>query len=182
VSEQSGRYQRSMSGMIGALVVTLVAIGSFVAWRAVNRSDVDIAPEPVDYLASVKYLQDAGKSVAYPPSLPAGWTATSANYGAGRDFSWDMGALTGAGDFAGLRQQDASVDQLVSEYVDKNAVEGRTVTLDDAVASSWRTFTDSGGDYALVTELENETVMVFGSARPQLLRDLAASLVMTPVG
>ena len=182
MSEQAGRYQRSMSGMIGALVITLVAITAFVAWRAFTRDDVDVVPEAVDYLATVSYLQDAGLTVVYPPSLPKGWTATSANYSAGRDFSWDMGALTSAGEFAGVRQADASVDALVSEFVDENATEGGTVQLENVVATSWRSFTDSGGDYALAAELPNETLLVYGSADPDEIKDLAASLVTTAVG
>ncbi|MGD9960975.1 DUF4245 domain-containing protein [Nocardioides sp.] len=181
MSEQSGRYQRSMSGMVGALVVTLVAIAAFVAWRALNRNDVDVRPEAVDYLASVSYLQEAGRTIVYPPSLPKGWTATSANYGTGRDLSWDMGALTASDEFAGVRQEDASVDQLVSDYVDPNAEEGEAVQVDGAVATTWRSFSDDGGDFALVAELREETVLVYGSADPDEIEALAASLVTTPL-
>ncbi|CUR55191.1 conserved hypothetical protein [metagenome] len=177
MSEQAGRYQRSMSGMIGALVVTLVGIAAFVGWRAFTRDDVDVAPEAVDYLATVSYLQDAGLTVVYPANLPRGWTATSANYTAGRDVEWDMGALTTDGEFAGVRQADASVDALVSEFVDENAAEGPEVQLDSDVATSWRSFTDDGGDYALAAELSNETLLVYGSATPDELADLATRLV-----
>ena len=40
MSGQAGRYQRSFSGMVGAMVVLLVVIGGYVAFRAVNRNDV----------------------------------------------------------------------------------------------------------------------------------------------
>ncbi len=182
MSEQSGRYQRSMSGMIGALLVTLVAITSFVLWRAINRDDVEISAEPVDYLASVRYLQDGGKTVVHPPALPVGWVATSANYEAGRDFSWNLGTLTPDGQFAGLRQQDASVEQLVSDFVDEDAVEGDPVTLDSELVTSWRSFTDSGGDFGLAAELGEETLLVYGSADQQELKDFASSLVTSPAG
>ena len=39
MSEQAGRYQRSFSGLIGAIVITLLAIGGFVAVRAFVRDD-----------------------------------------------------------------------------------------------------------------------------------------------
>lgn len=181
MSEQTARYQRSMSGMIGALVVTLVAITGFVAWRAVSRDDLAIEPDAVDYLASVRYLQDAGESVVYPPSLPSGWVATSARYRTGRDLGWNLGLLTPDEGFVGLRQEDASVEQLVGDYIDKDAEEGAPVVLKSPLATSWRSFTDSGGDYGLVAEVGQETLLVFGSAHPQEIRELAASLVTTPV-
>ena len=71
VSQQPGRYQRSTSGMVGALLVTLLVILAFVAFRALNRSNLDVKPERVDYLAQVRYAQQAGSEVVYPARLPA---------------------------------------------------------------------------------------------------------------
>ena len=53
MSEQGGRYQRSFAGMIGALLITLLVIGAFVAFRALNRDELDGGPKPVDYLETV---------------------------------------------------------------------------------------------------------------------------------
>jgi hypothetical protein len=182
VSEQAGRYQRSFSGMIGALVVTLVAITAFVIFRAVNRDDLVVKPEPVDYLGSVKYIQQSGETVVYPATLPSGWIPTSANYRPGRDPTWDLGVLTTADKFVGLSQEDASVEELVDVYVDKDATEGAPVQLQSPLATSWRTFTDSGGDYALAAELGNaKTLLVFGGADPAQIRNFAATLVTTPL-
>ena len=44
MSEQPGRYQRSMSGMVGALLVTILAIVAFVGFRAFTGSDLDVKP------------------------------------------------------------------------------------------------------------------------------------------
>lgn len=180
MSERAGRYQRSMSGMVGALAVTLAVITSFVVWRAINRDDLEVRPERVDYLATVRFLEESGEPVIYPPSLPAGWTPTSANYVAGREFSWGMGALTADGEFAGLREEDTSVEQLVSDHIDEDATEGEPVELVSPLATSWRSFTDAGGDYGLVTEIGAVTLLVFGSADPDEIRRLAASLVTGP--
>jgi hypothetical protein len=182
VSDTGGRYQRSMSGMIGALVVTLVAITGFVAWRAINRDDLEVKPDPVDYLGAVRNIQEGGQTVVYPPTLPSGWIPTSANYRPGRDTSWDVGILTSDNRFAGLSEQDASVEQLVENYVDADADEGPAVELQSPLARSWRSFTDSGGDYAVATEIGEETLLVYGSADPQQIRELAASLVSTDLG
>jgi len=177
VSEQAGRYQRSTQGMIGALIVTLVVIGAFVVFRAVNRDDLEIKPEPVDYLGSVRYIEESGESVAYPPKLPEGWICTTAHYSAGRDPEWDMGMLTSGGSFVGLREEDASVEELVSTLVDDNAEEGPPVNLDSPLGDVWRTFTDSGGDYAVALEREDETLIVYGSAPDDQIRDFTESLV-----
>lgn len=181
MSEQGGRYQRSVSGMIGALIVTLVAITAFVLFRAANRDDLDVKPEAVDYLGSVKYIQQSGDTVVYPPTLPSHWTPTSADYRPGRVPEWDLGVLTAQDKFVGLREEDAPVEQLVSDYVDENATEGNAVEVHSPVANTWRTFTDSGGDYALATEIGDRALLVFGSADPQEIRDFAATLVTTPV-
>lgn len=177
MSEQAGRYQRSTSGLVGALIVTLVVIGAFVAFRALNRERLEIKPEAVDYLGSVRYIEEAGDSVAYPPTLPKGWICTTAHYTPGRDPEWDLGTLTASGKFVGLREEDASVDELVRSLVDENAAEGAPVRLDSPIAPEWRTFTDPGGDYAVVVERDDETLIVYGSAGEQEIRDFAASLV-----
>ena len=179
VSEQAGRYQRSFSGLIGALVVTLVAITAFVVFRALNRDDLDVRPEPVDYLGSVKYIRESGGSVVYPRALPSGWVATSADYSPGRNPEWDLGVLTTQDKFVGLHLEDASVEELVGDYVDENATEGDQIQLTSEVATTWRSFTDSGGDYALAAEIGDQTLVVFGSADPSEIRDYTASLLST---
>jgi len=181
MSEQGGRYQRSMSGMVGALVVTLVAIGGFVAFRALNRDNLEVRPEPVDYLGSVRYIQKAGDTVAYPSVLPSRWVCTGAGYDPGRVRAWEMGVLTEDDTFVGLREEDASVEGLVHEFVDEDATEGRPVELESALAESWRTFTDRGGDYAVAAEIGDEALLVYGNATRQEINDFAATLVTSPV-
>lgn len=176
MSEQPSRHQRSMSGMIGALAVTLVAITAFVGWRALNRDDLQIEPEPVDYLDSVRAVQAEGARVVYPPELPAGWVATSAQYRAGREPVWSVGALTDDGAFAGFREQPESVEQLVEDYVDDQATEGDAVLLDSSLADSWRSFSDADGDYALAAEVAGSTVLVYGSAAAEKIEALAELL------
>lgn len=63
MSEQPGRYQRSFSGMLGALVVLLLVIGGFVAFRAVTRDDLEVEVETVDYLETVGFAQDGDLTV-----------------------------------------------------------------------------------------------------------------------
>ncbi|WP_154402845.1 DUF4245 family protein [Nocardioides speluncae] len=180
----SGRYQRSTAGLVGAMVVTLVAIGAYLVFRAVTRAELEVEREPVDYLASVPYAQEQGFAVAYPPSLPKGWRATTADLDTGPAPEWALGILTDRDRFVGLRQNERAAADLVEEYVDEDAAEGDPVSLDSQVAPRWRSFTDDGGDYALVAELtgksEGQTLIVFGSAGEEQVRDLAASLTTAP--
>jgi hypothetical protein len=181
VSDTPGRYQRSFPGLLGAMIVTLLVIGAFVAFRAFNRDNAAVPPEPVEWRSPVRYLQQTGVSVVYPSVQPAGWTATSANYRPDTHLEWDLGFLTDRGEFVGLHEEDASVATLVSDLVDVKAVEGDPVTLHGPVARTWRTYSDSGGDYALVAELGPETLVVFGTAEPQVIRDFAESLTTAPL-
>ena len=62
-SAAAGRYNRSPAGMVGALLVTLLVIGAFVAFRAFNRTDLDVNPERIDYLAGDVTIEPAGADV-----------------------------------------------------------------------------------------------------------------------
>lgn len=180
VSEQGGRYQRSMGGMVGALVVTIAVIVAYVAFRAVTRDELVVDRPPVDYLTSVQGIQAGdGLPVAYPPTLPDGWQATVVAYESGQ--LWSLSLLTDEESFVGLRQGTDPVEDLVEEFVDADAEEGDPVELDGAVAGTWRTFTDSGGDYAVAAEVEGTSVVVLGTAGEEEVRAIAESLVTTPL-
>ena len=181
MSEQGGRYQRSFSGMIGAMIVMVALVVAFVVVRGLNRNDPSVEPDHVDYLSVVRGVARAGGDpVVYPPELPDGWFATSASFGV--KGIWSLSLLTDREHFVGVRQSRGaeSVDDLVATYVDDAAKEGDPVTLDSPLADEWRSFTDSGGDYALVAEVEDSTVLVVGSAPEQEIEDLTASLTMEP--
>ena len=72
VREKPGRYQRSPAGMVGALIVTLLVISAFVAFRALNRTDLDVKPERVDYLAQVRFAQQDAQGGTSDLVYPAG--------------------------------------------------------------------------------------------------------------
>ena len=103
----------------------------------------------------------AGQRAARRP----GWTATSVDLGAaGDDPRWALGVLTADGDFIGIRQQDTSVDQLVETYVDERAEAGDETTVASDVSDTWQTWSDDGGDHGFSTELDDDAVLVYGSA------------------
>jgi hypothetical protein len=176
-AEKPGRYQRSAGGMVGALVILLLAIGAFVAFRALTRDQPEIRPEPVDYLETVALAQRGGIDVVYPADLPEGWMATSADVGAESATTWGLAMLTDEDRFVGLRQDD-DLDALLSTYVDERTVEGEPVEVTGTVAPTWRRFTDEGGDTAYAAEAggPDQWVLVYGSAGSEDLLTLVGSL------
>ena len=176
MSEQPGRYQRSASGMVGALLVTILAILGFVALRACNRTDLVVRPQHVDYLANVGYAQRSGADLVYPATLPSGWYATNVDFASGTRPTLGISMLTDANAYAGFRQSPQTAPELLTTYVDPNPHAGTPVTLDSGIVRRWDTWTDAGGDTALVARWHHETLMVFGSASQADLETLAGSL------
>ena len=165
MSERPGRYTRSFGGMVGAMIVTVLFVLAYVVWRGLFRTDVDTTPVPVDWQDSVQLADQAGLDVVRPRELPAGWTATSVDLvAAGDDPRWGLGVLTADGDFIGIRQQDTSVDQLVETYVDEKADAGDETRVASDITDTWQTWSDDGGDHGFSTELEDDAVLVYGSA------------------
>ena len=171
------RAQRSVAAMVGALIV-VVTIG--LVWVKVGGSDEKPTPvHTVDWAAWVK----AGRSdqllmVFAPPRLPAGWRATSVQYSGGNNARWHVGMLTDTGKYVGIEESRSSTEDLVDQYVDQDAVRGKDVT---AAGETWQTWTDAGGDYALVRSVEvggrpYESVLVGGSAAPSSIRSFVDSL------
>ena len=182
MSEQGGRYQRSFAGMIGAMLVTLLVIGGFVAFRALNRDELDEKPTRVDYLETVGLIQEDGGSVVYPPSLPDGWIATSVDFTPGERTAWGVGFLTDDGKYVGLRQEDAPLDDLLATYVDEQPKELAEADFpDSALSETWRVFEDDGGDHGFAAEVGDEWVLVYGSAPREDLESMVESLTTDPV-
>ncbi len=175
MSEQPGRYQRSASGMVGAMVVLLLVVGAFVGFRALNREELEVAPERIDYLEAVGFAQESDWTVVYPPSVPGDWKATTVESQPGR--AWGIGFLTPDG-FAGLHQSDESSADLLETYVDEETTELDPVDIDGA---SWEVHEDADGDRGYVGEVEGVRVLVYGSAPSAVLQDLAGSLTTEPL-
>jgi hypothetical protein len=174
--ERPSRYTRSFSGMVGALIVTVLFVLAFVAWRGLFRVDTDDTPVAVDWQESVKLAQQADLQVVHPQELPAGWTATSVDLAAGDDPRWGLGVLTEDGDFVGIRQADASVDDLVEQYVDEKAEAGEDANVPSQITDTWQTFSDDGGDHGYATEIGDEALLVYGSAPVEQIEAYLGSL------
>lgn len=169
-------YTRSSAGMIGAMIVTVGVILAFVAFRAINRDDLDFERETVDYLPAVQALQDSSEvRLAYPSTLPEGMRAVDVEGSVSQGYSLDI--LTEDKEFIGIYQGVKPVDDWVKEYVDKKAEQGDEITVNSKVASRWQEWSDTGGDYAVTAELDDSVVMVWGTADEDDIRDVAGRLV-----
>ena len=177
MSEQPGRYQRSASGMVGAMVVLLLIIGAYVGLRALNSADIAVEPERVDYLAAARFAQESDRTVVYPPTVPEDWLPTSVESRTGD--AWGIGFVTPDG-FAGLHQSDDSTDDLLATYVGEDAAGVGPVQIEGADLP-WRAYEDSGGDVGLLGDVDGEQVLVYGSAPPADLQRLAGALTTEPL-
>ena len=177
VSEQPGRYQRSASGMVGAMVVLLLVVGAFVGFRALNREELEVTPERIDYLEAVGFARESGldgrlSAVGAPGT---GGPRPSNRSPVGR---WGIGFLTPDG-FAGLHQSDESSADMLETYVDEET--SRASTRCDIDGASWEVHEDADGDRGYVGEVEGVRVLVYGSAPSAVLQDLAGSLTTEPL-
>ena len=171
-----GRYQRSTGGLIGAILVLLAAVLGFVLFRGAFRETPTYEPAHIDYVALVISVQQTGLEPAYPDRLPDGWYVKDASFDPGDRPVLDLAMTTDDDHFAGLHQEDRSVEDLVDTYVGEDAVEGDEIAIDGTVAPSWQTFSDPGGDHAFAAQLGDDTVLVYGSAPEDDLRGLVESL------
>ncbi len=166
--------------MLTALVVVVIGVAAYVGLRGLLNDNAATPVPTVDYHGWVKSGHQDGKlQILVPHPMPAGWRATSVNYATGNDPSWHLGMLTGQGRYVGLEEQWASPSEMVQQYVGAGASRGKTVGI---AGRTWRVWTDSRGDYALVDNRPSkvprhpETVVVVGDAPPAQIRAFVGAL------
>ncbi|MDF9716969.1 DUF4245 family protein [Nocardioides sp. ChNu-153] len=186
-----GRYERNVGGLVGSMIVLVLAVVAFVVFRDFFRAEPEsVAPvEEVDYLSAVRAGQESGFPVLYPAELPDGWQATSARLPFGDEPEWTLGMLVDGERFAGVKvtlaDQEAVLDTVLGEDREADgSVEVSSSTT--AVAGGWGVWTE-GSDTALVralpaAEAEAPAVaVVYGSLDEDELVDLAGSLTDAPL-
>jgi hypothetical protein len=181
VSETPARPQRSVPGMIGAMLVLLLIIGVFVGLRALIRENVAVPPTPVDYLAAAAGAQDLGRTVLYPATLPADWVVTSVAVPRTVEQPWALGMVTDERTFIALRQESLSAQALVRAELGPQAGIAGAIEVAGSVVAGWRRVS-SPDESGLVAEHPEGTILVYGTADPRDLRLLAATLTEAPVG
>ena len=162
-------------------MVTLLVIGAFVAFRALNRDELETSPASVDYLEQAGLAQEADLDVVYPRDLPAGWQATNVEVVPGERPVWAISLLTDEQRYVGVRQEDDQLDDLLETYVDEDVEARPDIRVESSVAEDWKVFADDGGDLAYVADLGDEFLMVYGSAGEEDLRLVLERLTREPV-
>lgn len=173
MSGQAARYQRSAGGMIGAMVVLIAVIVGFVVLRDLNRGPQQSPVETVDYQQSLAFARkQAPFKVLAPERLSTGWEATTVEF-TPDPWRWHLGVLTDQDRYVGLEQAEASAESMVATYVDGDASPGREVSID---GQTWRAWSDSGGDAALVRTTDRATTLVVGTVDQEVLVGFVESL------
>ncbi|WP_168929415.1 DUF4245 family protein [Nocardioides sp. GY 10113] len=182
-SGKAGRYQRSTSGLVVSLVVTVLALGGLLGFMGLFRESPEYEPQSIDYLGSVAAAQGAGVKPTYPAELPAGWTATGVDLDGSDTDAFGLNLLTDEGQFVGIRQADDSPGSLVRAWVDEEPAEADPYRTDaaDAVAAEWDGYADDGGDTGYVAEIGKVSVLVYGSAPAADLQEVVDLLTREPV-
>jgi hypothetical protein len=136
-----------------------------VALRSLTSND------PARPVRTIAYADDARAArtaadfdLLAPRRLPEGWRATSVRFTRSPSSHWHLGVLTDRGRYVGLEQGTASVASMVEEYVDESAHRGRPV---DVAGRPWTSYTDDGGDLALVRRDGRTTTVVVGDRVPE---------------
>lgn len=165
MSQQSARYQRSAGGMVGAMLVLGVLIIGWVTIRSLTSDDPPSPVQQVDYARDVPLARKAADfDLVAPTRLPSGWQATTVRYTPAPGAHWHLGVLTDDRRYVGLEQSRDSVRSMVQEFVDESARRGRPA---DVGGAAWSTYTDAGGDLALVRRAGATTTLVVGHEVPR---------------
>lgn len=164
MSERAGRYQRSAGGLVVAMGVLVALVLGYVGLRALISSPPN-DEQTVDYARVVPDVRKAARlAILAPPSLPHGWRATSVRFTDGSPQHWHLGILTDQNRYVGLEQGQQSVPAMVNEFVDSAASRRGAVRVG---ARTWASYTDSGGDLALVRRDGQTTTLVVGHEVPR---------------
>jgi uncharacterized protein DUF4245 len=178
--EKAGRYNRSTGGLIGSMIVLVVVVLAIVVVRAVFRDTPDYEPAHIDYRELVTSVQQLGTEPLYPQQLAAGWYVKDATYTPGKQTALDLVFATDDDHTAGLHQEDASEQELLTKYVGGGVSKNPDGDLTTGVAT-WTAWTDTDGDHAFTAERGDDTVLVYSSGDPGELKDLVESLTDAPL-
>ena len=181
-ANRPGGYNRSFGGLVGAMIVMVVAV--VLVWLALGlfRDDAEFEPTPIDYDASMAALADSGAALAYPETLPEGWRVNNLAYDPA-DPSFSLAMLTDDERFVGVYHGREDLEEVLARLVDDAATEEGSVELTDGDGGSatWQVFGDEGGDtaYVRVGEQRRDPVVtiVYGSAPDEDLREVVGSLL-----
>ncbi len=162
-----------MSGLIGALIVSLGLIGAVGLMTFLQARDSGDPAPRYDYAGDLAAAREqAPFDVLAPTSLPSGWYATSGRWsGAGPEKQWHLGFLTSDARYVGLEQGNTVSTGFVQANTNADQP-GDPVQIN---GQTWQTLT-SGPETALVLAGDRVTTLVTGTATESDLITFAKSL------
>jgi hypothetical protein len=170
-----GGYSRSVSGLLGALIMVLILITFIWGLSRFQHRDVPDPARTIDYSADLSAARtNAPFAVLAPQRAPPGWRATSAHWdGAGPVESWHLGFLTGAGQYVGLEQSNTRPADVVRASTSADQP-GPAISIR---GQQWQTLsTTDGSEHALLRSQGRVTTLVTGTAPTAELRAFVATL------
>jgi hypothetical protein len=169
---RSRRAGQTVRDMTLSLTVIVVIVGIVVAFQERGGQRVRVIDPAPTYAG-------ARNAAAYPvrvPRPPSGWRPTSArnDLSEGGRLTLRVGFLTPTGQYAGLVESDVARDALLGRELSPGVRPTGSLTV-SGVPWQWLP-ARKRGDRAIARTAAGVTYLVFGSAGPEELRVLAASL------
>lgn len=160
-----------MRDMILSLVVIAAVAG--VVYIFIPHDDKADPLKTVDYRVE---LLTARRAAPYPVAAPSGltqdWKPTSVTYDRQAGDSWHLGFLDPDGGYVAVEQSTSPAEKYVTAVSQKAKDTGRTQQVAGETWQRWE-----GPKYdALVRQDKGATTVVTGSASPERLAEMAASL------
>lgn len=160
------------------MIVLVLAVLAFVGFRELTREVPVTEMEAIEWVPVAESAVAEGHPIAVPV-LPEKWFVTDIRFEPTAVPTWELAIHTSDNNFMGLSQSDERVDVLIEKYVDENAEEADPVTVTGGdLAGEWETFTDGGGDFAMVHEDENGAVLLYGSASRAEIEKIANTITI----
>jgi len=156
------------------MILSLAAISAVagVVYIFIPHDDKADPVKAVDYRVE---LLTARRAAPYPVAAPSGltgWKPTSVTYSRAAGDRWHLGFLDPDGGYVAVEQSTAPVQRYVTEVSQKAKDTGRTQQVAGKAWQHWK-----GPKYdALVRQDKGATTVVTGSASPERLAEMAASL------
>ena len=164
---------RTMTNMVWALLACFIVVAflALVTWRPKEEK-----VRAIEYSAQLQDAKKVAPWVLGPPSLPAGWQATSAEFRAPEQspVTWHLGIVTAEKKYVGLEQSNVIGPNYQNEELGKTEDAGTSTVA--GVVWQRKTLLERRDEQALVRVGSGVTTIVTGNAGFPTLETFAATL------
>ncbi len=174
------RRKRRASQSTTNLLLSIGASLLIVLFLIVVTVREDPTPESVDYRATAQQAEQGLGQPVVAPELPEGWYANRANLGSeGQVAEWYVGLITRDDRFIGVLQGFDANETWLDDALRQPNGDGESVEIGGAQWTLYdRREVDEIGNraYALVTEAESSTIVLYGTASETEFAQLATAV------